>query len=315
MPASLCLIIATFLWGSSFISLKYAVGAYDPTIVIFLRMLTTLAVSLCLWRFVKRFEYQKGDWKYLVGMSLAEPCLYFLFEGHAMEYTSASQAGVIVSCLPLIIAVLAFFMLKEHISRAIIVGFTLCIGGSILLTAVSPSSEQAPNPLLGNTLEFLAMMCAAFYTISVKHLSARYAPLTLIALQGLAGSLFFSPFLLFVDMPQEHDPIAFAHILYLGTFVTLGGYGMYNYAISKVSVLTAAAYSNLIPIFTLLLSAIVLSEVLTLWQWLSIAVVFVGVMVSQRHQAVVVDMEEDDINLDADTNKRKSVPATGELKG
>ncbi|WP_105213314.1 DMT family transporter [Pseudoalteromonas sp. T1lg22] len=314
MPASLCLIIATFLWGSSFISLKYAVGVYDPTVVIFLRMLTTLAVCLCLWRFVKRFEYQSGDWKYLLGMSLAEPCLYFLFEGHAMEYTSASQAGVIVSCLPLIVAFLAFFMLKEHISRAIIVGFTLCIGGSVLLTLVSPSSEQAPNPLLGNTLEFLAMICAAFYTVSVKRLCSRYAPLTLIALQGLAGSIFFAPFLLFVEMPQQHDPVAFAHILYLGTFVTLGGYGMYNYAISKVSVLTAAAYSNLIPIFTLLLSAIVLSEILTLWQWLSIAVVFVGVMISQRHQALVVDLDEEDIS-EADTSKRNSVPATGELKG
>ena len=88
-------------------------------------------ISLCLWRYVIRFEYQKGDWKYLVGMSLAEPCLYFLFEGHAMEYTSASQAGVIVSCLPIIVALMAFFMLKEYISKAIVIGFTLCIGGSI----------------------------------------------------------------------------------------------------------------------------------------------------------------------------------------
>ena len=314
MPASLCLIIATFLWGSSFISLKYAIGVYDPAVVIFLRMLTTLAVSLCLWRFITRFDYRRGDWKYLVSMSLAEPCLYFLFEGHAMEHTSASQAGVIVSCLPLIVAVLAFFMLKERISRAIIVGFTLCIGGSILLTMLSPASEHAPNPIVGNTLELLAMLCAAYYTVSVKHLAARYSPLSLIALQGLAGSLFFAPFLLFVEVPQNHDPIAFAHILYLGTFVTLGGYGMYNYAISKVSVLTAAAYSNLIPIFTLLLSAIVLSEVLTLGQWLSIAVVFAGVMISQRHQAIVVDLEEEEIN-EAETNKRKSVPEAGELKG
>ena len=70
MPASLCLIIATFLWGSSFISLKYAIGVYDPAVVIFLRMLTTLAVSLCLWRFITRFDYRQGDWKYLVSMSL-----------------------------------------------------------------------------------------------------------------------------------------------------------------------------------------------------------------------------------------------------
>lgn len=70
MPASLCLIIATFLWGSSFIALKYAIAIYDPALVIFLRMLTTLVLSLCLWRYVIRFEYLKGDWKYLVGI----PC-------------------------------------------------------------------------------------------------------------------------------------------------------------------------------------------------------------------------------------------------
>ena len=239
MPASLCLIIATFLWGSSFIALKYAIAIYDPALVIFLRMLTTLFLSLCLWRYVIRFEYRVGDWKYLIAMSLAEPCLYFLFEGHAMEYTSASQAGVI------------------------------------------------------------------------------------------SGSLFFAPFLLFIDLPSEnqHNITALLSILYLGSFVTLGGYGMYNYAISKVSVLTAAAYSNLIPIFTLILSAIILNEVLNLWQWLSIFVVFVGVMISQRHQELVVDIPSaesgEDISTDrtisdiisAETNSLNSVPDANASKG
>tara|TARA_R110002049_G_scaffold231287_1_gene403633 strand:- start:36 stop:1067 length:1032 start_codon:yes stop_codon:yes gene_type:complete len=329
MPASLCLIIATFLWGSSFIALKYAIAIYDPALVIFLRMLTTLFLSLCLWRYVIRFEYRVGDWKYLIAMSLAEPCLYFLFEGHAMEYTSASQAGVIVSCLPIIIAVLAFFMLKEYISKSIIIGFTFCIGGSILLTVLSPNSDQAPNPLLGNFLELMAMVCAAFYTVCIKHLASRYSPLTLIALQGISGSLFFAPFLLFIDLPSEnqHNITALLSILYLGSFVTLGGYGLYNYAISKVSVLTAAAYSNLIPIFTLILSAIILNEVLNLWQWLSIFVVFVGVMISQRHQELVVDIPSaesgEDISTDlttsdiisAETNSLNSVPDANASKG
>ena len=118
MPASICLLIATFLWGSSFIALKYAIDLYHPAVVIFLRMLTTLMICMMLWRYVKRFNYEKGDWKYLFGMSLAEPCLYFLFEGYALEYTSASQAGVIVSCFPLIVAILAFLMIKEHLSIA-----------------------------------------------------------------------------------------------------------------------------------------------------------------------------------------------------
>lgn len=285
MPASLCLIIATFLWGSSFIALKYAIDFYDPALVIFLRMSTTLISSLFLWRWVKRFQYQTGDWKYLLTMSLAEPCLYFLFESYALQNTSASQGGVIVSCLPIIVAVLAFYLLKEHLSKAIISGFTLCIAGSILLTLVSPASDHAPNPILGNLLEFLAMICAAYYSVSLKYLSARYGPLSLIALQGISGTLFFSPFLFFSTFPEVHNSNALLSILYLGTFVTLGGYGLYNYALSKVSILTAAAYSNLIPIFSLLLSAIILGEKLNIDQWLSITLVFAGIIVSQRHKA------------------------------
>ncbi|MFC3031960.1 DMT family transporter [Pseudoalteromonas fenneropenaei] len=287
MPAGLCLLFATLLWGSSFIALKYAIAVYDPNVVIFFRMLTTLLLCSLLYRYSLRFSYQAGDWRYLLAMSLAEPCLYFMFEGHALEYTSASQAGVIVACLPLIVATLAYFILKERLSKSIVAGFVLCISGSIGLTLLSPSSEQAPNPLLGNTLEFLAMVCAAFYTISVKRLATRYSPLALIGMQGLSGSIFFAVFLPFSTLPDftQLDTNALLAVLYLGSVVTLGAYGLYNYAISRVSVLTAAAYSNLVPVFTLMFSALLLSERLTMAQWSAIALVFVGVVVSQRHVA------------------------------
>ena len=284
MPASLCLLIATFLWGSSFIALKYAIDLYHPAVVIFLRMLTTFSLCMLLWRYVKKFDYQKGDWKYLLGMSLAEPCLYFLFEGYALEYTSASQAGVIVSCFPLIVAILAFLILKERLSKPIIIGFMLCITGGISLTLISPDTSSAPNPLLGNFLEFLAMVCAAFYAVCVKQLAHRYSPLSLIALQGVSGTLFFAPFLFFIELPQSFSLEGIAAIIYLGSFVTLGAYGMYNYAISKVSVLKAAAFSNLIPVFTLLLASLLLKEFLTWQQWLAVGCVFIGVIIAQRHK-------------------------------
>lgn len=286
MPAGLCFLIATFLWGSSFVALKAAIDIYPPSFVIFLRMLITLLICLCLWRWIKRFEYQQGDWKWLLVMSLAEPCLYFLFEGYAMQYTSASQAGIIVSCLPLMVALFAFFLIQEKLSKHIIIGFSLCIAGSILLSVVSPNTEHTPNPLLGNTLELLAMVCAAFYVVSMKHLLNRYSALSLIALQGFSGTVFFAPFLLFIELPPQHDVNALMNIIYLGSAVTLGAYGMYNYGLAKTSVLTAAAYSNLVPIFALLLSALLLNEILTLWQWASIFVVFAGIVISKRHVSV-----------------------------
>lgn len=288
MPAGFFFLIATFLWGSSFVALKAAIDFYPPTFVIFFRMLLTLMLCLFLWRWIKRFDYQKGDWKWLLVMSLAEPCFYFLFEGYALQYTSASQAGIIVSCLPLLVAFLAFFLIKEKLSKHIIIGFSLCITGSILLSLVSPETEQAPNALLGNTLEFIAMICAAIYVVSTKHLLQRYSALSLIALQGFAGTIFFAPFLLFIEWPQQHNFNALLNILYLGTAVTLGAYATYNYALARTSVLTAAAYSNLVPIFALILSGLLLNEILTSWQWFSIFIVFVGIWVSKKHSDIKV---------------------------
>ena len=98
------LLVAMALWGSSFVALKIAFADYHPMWVIFLRMLVAAICFLFLLRRVMQFNYHKGDWKRLLGLSLAEPCLYFVFEAKALEYTSAAQAGMIVGLLPLIVA-------------------------------------------------------------------------------------------------------------------------------------------------------------------------------------------------------------------
>ncbi|RJG38626.1 DMT family transporter [Motilimonas pumila] len=293
MPASLCLTFAMLLWGSSYIALKYALLFYPPQWVMFGRMVITLVACLLLWRWVKQYRYQTGDWKILSVMSLAEPCLYFLFEGHALQYTSAAQAGVLVSCLPIFVAILAWFTLKERVSRFILFGFLLCISGGIGLSLVSPGSDYAPRPLLGNSLEMLAMLCAAVYTICVKKLAGRYSPLSLIAIQGFTGTLFFAPQAAMSELPQQHDTASLLAVLYLGSVVTLGAYGLYNYAIVKISVLKAAAFSNLTPVFSLFLAILILGEQLNLWQGIAIATVFLGVYISQQHrQATPCDKVE-----------------------
>ena len=93
--------------------------------------------------------------------------------------------------------------LKKSSQKQLWFGF--CIIGGIALTLLSPESEHAPNPEFGNPLELLAISCAAYYAVSVKHLSTRYSPLSLIALQGLTGTIFFAPFLFFIELACQYD--------------------------------------------------------------------------------------------------------------
>lgn len=283
------LVLAMLLWASSFVALKLAFRGYHPMQVIFGRM---LIASLCFIVFIpafRRIEWRRHDLKYLLIMAVCEPCLYFIFEAKALELTSASQAGMITAMLPLLVAILAWSILKETIRRQTLIGFTMAILGACWLSVASEITAEAPNPLLGNFCEFLAMVCAAGYTIALKHLSDHYPPLFLTAFQAFLGCLFFFPFLLIPDIgfPRHLETTPLLAVLYLGTFITFGAYACYNFGVSRIPASQAAGFVNLIPVFGVLLGMLVLGERLNAEQWLACGLVFCGVWISSRRKITI----------------------------
>ncbi len=216
-------------------------------------------------------------------MALFEPCLYFIFEAIAVENTTASGAGMITAMLPLIVAVGARFVLKESITKYMVMGFTVAIMGSVLLSIMSNASEYAPNPAYGNFMEFLAMVCASGYVITLKHLSSRYGPFFLTAVQAFMGTIFYFPvlFMPMVEKPATFELVPTLWVLYLGAVVTIGAYGLYNFGVSRTKASTASAYVNLIPAFTLILAFIFLGEKLNMYQGAAVLIIFTGVAISQ----------------------------------
>jgi len=284
----LALLSAMLLWASSFIALKLAFRSYAPLFVIFGRMALASVCFLFLIKKLKASAFQLSDLRYLLFLAGCEPCLYFLFESKALELTSASQAGMVTAMLPLMVGLSAHALLKERVRLKTYAGFLLAIGGVVLLSAGAQATDSSPNPVLGNFLEFLAMVCATGYSISMKHLSPRYSPLFITAFQAFVGGLFFLPPVLAdpENLPRVFDPAAAFSIVYLGIFVTLGAYGLYNFGVSRLPVSQAGAYVNLIPVFTVILGWIVLGERFTLIQYAACALVFMGVLLSQDRQAV-----------------------------
>lgn len=271
------------LWGSSFIALKLAVGRYDPVVILFGRMIVASFCFLFFMRRVRGNSYQPGDWKLILFMVLCEPCLYFVFEVEAIQYTTASQAGMITAMLPLMVALAARLLLKERVSGLTFVGFALAVAGVVFLTLTSLPTEDAPNPMMGNFLEFMAMVCATGYTIVLKRLTSRYNPFFLTAVQAFGGTLFFLP-VLFWDpsrWPTAFDPVPIFSIVYLGVFISLGAYGLYNYGMSVIPASQASAFVNLIPVFTIVLGWTVLGETFTFLQSLACLLVFAGVFLTQ----------------------------------
>ncbi len=277
------LVVAMFIWGSSFIALKLAFQGYHPMVVIFGRMLiASLAFIPIIPRF-RKIRIRRHDIPLLLFMAFCEPCLYFLLEAMALINTSATQASVITTTLPLLITVASIIFLAERISRKVVLGLLIAMTGSLVLSIGSSVSEQAPNPLLGNFYEFLAMLCAAGYTICIRKLTYRYPPLFLTAVQAWIGCLFFAPIVALpsVPLPDSFLLTPVLAIIYMGIVVTIAAFGLYNYALSKMEAARAAIFINLIPIFTLILSRLTLGEKFTLLQLFASMLIFFGVGLTQ----------------------------------
>jgi drug/metabolite transporter (DMT)-like permease len=281
------LILAAMLWGSSFVVLKAAMNTYHPYMLILGRMVVATVIFLPVFYVQRRaWKYHRGSWKIILFMSLCEPCLYFLLEVAALQRTSASQAGMVTAMLPLMAAFGSYLVFNEPLGRRACIGFALAIAGVCWLSLSGSADVQAPNPVLGNFLEFCAMLCSAGYFLGVKHLTVRYnySPFWITAVQALMGMLFFLPlaWLPAVDMTAHLEVDFFLAIGYLGAFITIGAYGLYNFGISRMPVGRAATFVNLIPIFTVFWGWLLLGERFSLQQYAAAVVTLVGVYLSQR---------------------------------
>ena len=272
------------LWATSYIALKIAFRGYDPMFVMFARQAVAAILFLPIFAHLRsRMAVRRKDIPWIILMAVFEPCLYFVFEAESLRRTSASQAGMITSILPLTVAVAAWFILKERLTKRNIAGFGIAVTGAFLLSAFSSPDASAPSPAAGNFLEFVAMLCATGYTITLKRLSSRYDPFYLTAIQCFVGSVFFLPIVLFTrGLPTAIHPVSAGAIVYLGAVVSMGAYGLYNYGISKVNASRGAAFVNLIPVFTLIAGRIVLGDRMNAVQWGACGLVFAGVYLSEK---------------------------------
>ena len=277
------IIFAMFIWGSSFIALKSAMADLGEFTVIFLRM---LIASFCFLYFIKdfiKYDFTKNDIKYILLLALFEPCLYFIFEAKALLYTSASQAGMITSLMPLLTAMAAGYFLKEIISKQLIFGSLIAMIGVVSLSVQATTTVSAPNPMLGNFLELCAMVCATGYTIVTRYLVEKYSALFITAIQAFIGAVFFFPFFIYeyFTKPMIFTFEAVSWVLYLGVVVTLGGYGLYNFALTKIEASKAGMFVNLIPVFTLILAFLILGEKLSAEEFIACLIILSGVIMSQ----------------------------------
>lgn len=279
----LCLTGAVVFWGTGYAATKTALGSFPPLTVTWLRMVVATLVFAPFWRRVPRPQYRRGDWKLLVLVGTLMPCLYYVFEGYALTFTTSSQAGVVAALVPLMVALIAWLVLGERLTASTMTAILVALAGVTVLSLGGVESGRATNPVAGALLEFMAVTCAAGWMLSVKHLGSRYHPWLLTGGQVAVGVVAFLPAVLLSDLAAWRvvDPAAWASVLYLGVFVSLGAFGLYNTALESMSATRASLAINLVPVIAVLTGWLVLGETLTTLQLAGCVAVLAAVVLGE----------------------------------
>ena len=301
----LYLIAAVLLWGTSYAVTKSAYSSMPPMHVVWLRMIMAFVAFLPLLRFVKKPQYQAGDWKLLLALVAFIPCLYFTFEGFAVSFTTSSQAGVVTAVMPLVVALVAWLVLKERPSAATIAAALVSVAGVAVLSLFGRAQTSAPHPMLGNLLELGAMLAAAGSTLAVKRLSARYDPLLLTGTQMGAGAVFFAPLALasgpihWTGVPAS----AWWSIAYLGVGCGLAAFVFYNSALQMLPTSRAALAINAVPVVAMFTGWLAIGETMTIWQVSACVLIIAAVVFAEAGGRDHASEQEDGQPLNAPVDR------------
>ncbi len=272
------------VWGATFISTKVLFADFSPVEVMFYRMIIGFAAL-----FVSRPKRLKfGGWSrelLLIGAGLSGVTLYFLFENVALTTSFAGNVSVIVSSAPMFTAIAARLFLGEKVlSPRFFVGFGLAMAG-ISVIYLNGSLFIGLSPL-GDLLALLSAIMWGIYSVIIKILiSSGMDQILMTRRIFLYGLLTMIPTMIYDGFSAGLDrflsPFNTLNMLFLGIVASSLCFVSWGKAIEKLGPVKSGVYIYLIPVVTLIFSAIVLKEPITLISLLGIALTTTGLLVSE----------------------------------
>ena len=202
-----------------------------------------------------------------------------------LSLTYSIHAVLLMLTTPILITIIAAWLLKERINIFKIIGLGLGISGAVLLIVSGKSNGNGDNILMGDILILINAVSYTFYFILVKPLMLKYNPVQVIRVIFSIGFLMVLPFGWneFIDINWAGfgriEFTCLALIVIGGTFLAYL-FNVYGIKILGASIAGAYIYSQ--PVFAAIIAMIFLREPLELYKIIAAMLIFTGVYLCNK---------------------------------
>ena len=276
------------MWGATFVSSKVLLQYFLPSEVLFVRVVLAFLALLIVYPHYMKLENPRQELVF-AGAGLFGIVLYFMLENTALTLTYASNVGIIVACAPFFVALMVgIFFKNEKSGIFFFIGFVIAMAGVIMISMSGQKSFNL-NPL-GDGLAFVAMISWGAYSALVKKIGEwDYPTIAVTRRIYFYGIVFLIPVLIYQkaswNISLIHDPQVVGNFLFLGLGASATGFLLWNLATKWIGAVKTSVYIYVSPVVTVVLSVFLLHEKMTAASVVGSALIFVGLIVSQKKTA------------------------------
>jgi drug/metabolite transporter (DMT)-like permease len=216
----------------------------------------------------------------------------------SLQYTTVASSVVLVSTIPLWVALLSPVTIHEPIRRAVLLGLILALAGGAIVgisdsCSISTSGFTCPSlasflhgqAFLGDILAVCGAIAGAGYLLIGRKLRAKMSLISYISLvYGMAAIVLIIIMFSARENPIGYSPMVYMWLVLLAVIPQLIGHSTFNWALGYLS----AAYVSITllgePIGSTILAYLILNEKPTILKLMGGILILVGIYVASRSE-------------------------------
>jgi drug/metabolite transporter (DMT)-like permease len=282
------LIAVPAIWGGTFVGGKIVVASMSASMGSFARY-----VVACIALLVAAFVLEGGlprlslrQWGGTFALGLFGVFAYNLFFMGALERLPAGRAALIIALNPAITIALSALVFGEKLSARRWLGVVVALLGVAIVVSRGELTRLGSGGVgLGEGLMFAAVVSWALYTLGGRKVMGGLSPLAATNYAALWGTLllaaYAAPEFATLRASQFDWPVV-TSLVYLGVLGTAVAFVWYYMSVKKVGASTTSIFNNLVPVFGVAISVLLLGEPLLVSMLVGGAVTIAGVLMVSR---------------------------------
>ena len=291
VPVYLKLAAVTMIWGGTFVAGRFLADSLSPLFAASLRFLLASA-ALLLFLLLTRVPLARPSprqWLQLALLGFFGIFFYNICFFYGLHYINASRASLIVALNPAVIGLASWWLFKERLSRAKVVGIAICIAGASLVIVSRNPQLFASNAdaWVGDLLILGCVLGWGVYSLCSRELNHSLGPVQTVTYSILLGTLMLwltsavrgeLSFTALISLgPQQ-----WLSLLYLGVLGSALAYIGYYDGIRRIGATRSGVFIALNPLTAVILGALLLGEQLTLAMYLGGGLILLGIFLCNK---------------------------------